>query len=160
MGQAPHTMEEALARLSPALRELAARLVLSARENQEDAEGCSGPVPPTEPVMGDAAGWSFLLDTHKHDGTEHWHFSARMQPIGRGSKRLDWAVLGLVVAEVQERSGHPTHLDPPESLTPFETTHPNRAHHWAWHGDGSPLDPDHEAQLRALLSADLSGRKS
>jgi hypothetical protein len=159
MGQAPRTMEEALQSLHPKLCAAADRLVSRAREKQIVADACFGPEAP-ETAREDVAGWSFILGTHRHDGIEHWHLSARMQPIGRGSKRLDWGVLGFMVGQIQEQSGHPTDSEPPEPLTPFETTHPNRAHHWAWHSDGSPLDPATEEQLRAILGGSAFGMTS
>ena len=75
-----------------------------------------------------------------------------LYPPGRSSKGLDWEVLGFMVRQVECDTGYPEERDPPEPLTPLEVTHPNRAHHWAWNSDGSPLDPEFEKALRAFLT--------
>lgn len=98
------------------------------------------------PFRVQACGWSLLLGIHRHDGVEHWHFSALLWPQGRSSTEDDWIRIGRVAGALAAASGHPpdVQVDP---LTPVETTPVNAVHHWVWHSDGSPLDP---AAMRAF----------
>jgi hypothetical protein len=91
-------------------------------------------VPPKESLIVNGSGWSFALSINEFgsaasDGSDHWHFSACLQPVGRGSTVDDWEFLGMACARVGmdgDTADHP--------VTPFDTTHPNKVHHWAWSG--------------------------
>ena len=123
------------------------RLVKAARKKSRDAPGCAAPGGLEMLGRVKAGAWSLMLGIHRHDGIEHWHFSAMLFPQGRSSVEKDWENLGYLSAGIVDLSGYPIdgpHVDP---LTPFETTPPNAVHHWAWHADASPLD---EKVLRLL----------
>ena len=130
-------------------------LVSEARLHKTKTTACWDPGA-IKPIRRLIKGWSILLSLTEHDGVDHWHFSAQLYPHGRSSTKADWKMLGYITAGVQTVTGCP--LDGPdvEPLTPFETTDPNRVHHWAWHGDGSPIDPHAKAQLQAILNPDSS----
>jgi hypothetical protein len=88
-------------------------------------------------------GWSVILSMSKQNPCcergpdhEHWHLSLRLVPLGRGSTLLDWDELGRIVGRLQCDTGSSAAGIQP--LTPFETTDPNAAHHWAWTTDDIP----------------------
>lgn len=99
-------------------------------------------------------GWSLVLSCETHGSVEHWHLSAKLHPLGRSSTTRDWQKLGELVSEVIAVSGAPrpdVHNFAP--VLPIEETHPNAAHHWCWHGDGSDVDEDALVMLREVLRA-------
>lgn len=83
--------------------------------------------------------WCVSCGTHAPNAVEHWHISAMLYPKGRGSREHDWEILGYVMHLLYSKSTGVTG-DAPLPITPFETTHPNRPHHWVWHNDRSPVD--------------------
>lgn len=122
-------------------------------------------------------GWEWAVSCCTHDvpGTknviEHWHMSAMLFPVGRGSTSEDWSFLGFGLFHVHKASGAQGSMPPP--ITPIEHTDPNRPHHWAWHGDGSLMsecgiqtgkaflddlyrEPDDEKRKRKLAQAFFS----
>jgi hypothetical protein len=129
------------------------QLIKDARKKSKDASGCAdmGGLEMLGRVM--AGAWSLMLGIHRHDGIEHWHFSAMLFPKGRSSTEQDWEDLGYLIAGVVGRSGYPTNGPDVHPLTPFETTNPNSVHHWAWHTDGTPLDPAALQALKEMMSA-------
>ena len=69
------------------------------------------------------------------------------------SRRRGYAdvVTALVEKALATASGWQQDAAPP-LLTPFESTHPNRAHHWHWHSDGTAINPVLERAMRDALS--------
>ena len=112
-------------------------------------KGCADVGVPIRHVI---KGWSVILSVYEHDGKDHWHFSAQLYPRGRGSTKSDWSMLGYMTAVAQDLTGYPRDAPPIEPLTPLDTTHPNRVHHWAWHSDGSPIDPGISSSMQNVLS--------
>lgn len=98
----------------------------------------------------DFSGWSFLLSIDLHDGLQCCHFSAQLQPVGRSSTDEDWDVLGRFMSRIVSLTGYKG-TEPPEALTPVETTHPSRVLHWTWHSDGSQVSPAALEMLKATL---------
>lgn len=133
-------------------------LVADARAKILDSPHC-GMAPSGVLARTLTSGWSLLLGIFRHHGIEHWHLSAKLDPPGRSSSNDDWTTLGWIIARVTESSGTPQRLDDIQPLTPFESTHPNAVHHWAWHADGSSLDPVAEKALRGILGAVSSARE-
>lgn len=89
------------------------------------------------PVL--AFGWTLILTCDPCAHGKRWHFSAKLYPAGRGSDADDWQILGVILAAVSLASGHPTQDTPIAPIVPFAEEHPNAAHHFAWHEDGSPV---------------------
>ena len=94
----------------------------------------------------DACGWSFILTcNHEHekapDGSDWWHFSAKLAPHGRVSCEHDWHFLGLAVSAVGA---------PSEPITPLAETHPNAVHHWSWTSSGYDVAEMMRRGLRTL----------
>lgn len=98
------------------------------------------------------AGWSLVLSLHVHVGIECWHLSAKLDPLGRGSTETDWQVLGAIVAAITGLSGHPRTSSMPEAMPPIDGPNPNRAFHWSWHADGSPVLESYLATMREFLA--------
>lgn len=98
------------------------------------------------------AGWSLVLTCEAHDGIEHWHLSVKLHPQGRSSVGDDWRNLGRIVESVVMHSGAPDGTGP-DPVIPMEETHPNAAHHWCWHNDGSPVSEQALTLLRETLRA-------
>jgi len=98
------------------------------------------------------AGWSLVLSLHVHGGVECWHLSTKLEPLGRGSTEHDWQVLGTIVATLTVLSGYPREAAPPEAIPPVDGPHPNRAFHWSWHADGSPVSAEYLDTMRRFLA--------
>ena len=131
---------------------VAERLLSKARANAPASPNCLRPMT-LIPVGEVAFGWSFLVDMYRHDGTEHWGFSAKLAPFGRGSTERDWQVLGSMLALLVGGSGYPATSPQPEPLTPIATTHPNATLHWMWHADGSGVSPLMREVMTTVLGA-------
>ena len=98
------------------------------------------------------AGWSLVLSLHVHGSTECWHLSSKLDPLGRGSTEEDWRVLGAIVAVVTGLSGYPKEAALPEAIPPIDGPYPNRAFHWSWHSDGSPVSEEYLETMRTFLA--------
>lgn len=125
-------------------------LVAEARSHKRKSSSCVD-MPAAQPDGATVKGWSIMLSVYEHDDIEHWHFSAMLYPKGRSSTKDDWNMLGYITATLQDLTGYPRDAPNIEPLTPFETTHPNRVHHWVWHSDGSPIDPRLMVQIQKIL---------
>ena len=84
--------------------------------------------PADRPAMLCKWGWTFGLNRGSPLG---WMFSAKLYPPGRGSTNADWERIGRVVALVSGATGY-CGAEPPDPMTPSETTPPNATHYWAW----------------------------
>ena len=144
------------------LRKVAGPLYDDAFKRAREVENCwDSPGPPI--ANRKAGGWSVCLSVHKHKNTdgkmiEHWAMSAKLFPFGRGSKEHDWQRIGEFLGRICTMTGYPQE-QPPDPITPFESTHPNETLHWHWHDDGSELDPGVARMLRRAIES-LPGRRS
>ena len=129
------------------------RLVKGARAKLHDAPHCG--IPPGGgldlPEGVRVAGWSLMLGIFRHDDVGHWHLSAMLWPKNRSSAMDDWHMLGRLLQCVVGHSDYPDDAPEIEPLTPFKSTPPSAVHRWAWHADGSRLDPAAEAMLKKVL---------
>jgi len=135
------------------LREHVELLVAEARKKTFVAKACGVYYEAPVPAGAIVEGWSLCLDTYTHDSVEHFGFSAKLHPPGRGSTTEDWNTLGAIVAEVSLATGYSSELPMPEPLVPIDQIHPNATIHWTWHGDSSSVDAAYLAAIRTLLEA-------
>ncbi len=126
-------------------------LIAAARKAAQRSESCIPPMASPKVTSATIAGWTLCLDMYRHGQTEHWRFSAKLFPPGRGSVEEDWGNLGKIVAAIYEGTGYPGTGHVPDALVPIETAHPNATHHWMWHSDGSEVDPAVLGATKAIL---------
>lgn len=136
------------------MKQAASELYQAGVADRQDAATCVDGlmnVRPGQIPRRDVTGWSFLLSIDRHSAVDCCHFSAQLQPVGRGSTTEDWSALGFFLAEITALTGYAGR--PPDPLTPIATTNPNSVLHWAWHSDGSPIDPRTLGLLKEVFQA-------
>jgi hypothetical protein len=86
--------------------------------------------------------WHVILSCMNEKGPTHWHLSAMLWPVGRGSETSDWESIGKILALVAFASGMKDRGDGKINgiydLVNEQTAHPNLPRHWCWHADGGP----------------------
>lgn len=141
--------------MSDTLGELVEDMVQNARKRICEVEDCLARGIGTDAVVSrEIEGWGVALSISRHDDIEHWHLSAVLVPRGRSSTEADWETLGRLSFSIVQASGCADVQEILDGiLTPLETTHPNAVHHWAWHPDSSPLDPEAVRQMKDIFAS-------
>lgn len=81
-------------------------------------------------------GWTLVLTVSEHDDIDHYHLST-MAPRGRAVTPVDLDNFERFFDALQRETDSDGE---PEDLTPNDAEE-SSIHHWAWHDDGSPVEP-------------------
>jgi hypothetical protein len=136
------------------LAEAVERLIRKARHWWESSPSCKRRPRTLRVANVRVLPWSFSADVYKHDGIEHWCFSAKL--IGRSATDADWRRLGQMLARMVVATGYPTSQGMPEGPPIAPSGAQPVTYRWMWHSDGSDMDPELLEWLRALWVKELN----